>query len=92
MKLKKINENGYTIKASQVEINAINELLAYVNANNSDHPVAQKTYTELQEFFNEYSTLELEDVFHPIMDVQGQTFLLDEYPVELYLKKDLLNI
>jgi ABC-type molybdate transport system substrate-binding protein len=92
LKLKKINENGYTIKVSQVEINALNELLAYVNAGNSEYTLAQKTYTELEEFFNQYSTFELEDIFHPIMNVQGRTFLLDEYPVELHLKKDLLDI
>ena len=92
MKLKKINKNNeYVVNLSQTEVNAINELLCNINIWNSEHEVARETYKELLEFFNEHSTMEFEDIFHPIMDVDGQTFLL-EYPVELHLKKDLLKV
>lgn len=92
MKLKKITENGnYNVVMSRLEINAVNELLGYVNVWNTKHELAQSTYKGLLEFFYEHATMELEDVFHPILDVDGQTFLLEK-PVELHLKKDLLNV
>lgn len=92
MKLKKITENGnYNVVMSQLEINAINELLGYVNVWNTPHYNGKETYKNLMNFFQEHSTMEFEDVFNVILRVQDQTFLLEE-PVELHLKKDLIKI
>lgn len=92
MKLKKITENGnYNVVMSQLEINAVNELLGYVNVWNTIHVNGQETYKNLMDFCQEYSTMELEDVFNVILRVQDRTLLLEE-PVELHLKKDLIKV
>lgn len=94
MKLKKVTSEGnYVVKMTQLEVNAINELLGFVNVWKTEYVNAQQAYLDLMGFCQEHSTLEFEDIFNVILRVDGdvsRAFILDE-PVELHLKKDLIK-
>lgn len=90
MKLKKINKHGdYVVVMSQVEINFLNEIVAFVNHHNLDYPNVHDAYNSTNKFLSEYSTFELEGVFDGVI-VDADEDTPKNVLVELHPTKDLL--
>lgn len=64
MKVKKVTANGkYTVQMDQLEVDAIAEMLAYVNVvEDSGYKLTDKVFNQLKDFAAMYAALETEGV------------------------------
>lgn len=64
MKVKKVTTSGkYTVQMDQMEVDAIGEMLAYVNVvEDSGYKLTDKVFNQLKDFAAMYAALEIEGV------------------------------